>query len=43
MTDHTKRQYDLAIKDEMGYGNAYAVALVMIALVVPNLITLMIG
>lgn len=43
MTDHTKRQYDLAMKDSLGYGNAYAVLLVIISIVVPNLITLMIG
>lgn len=43
MTDHSQRQYDLATKESMGYGNFYAVLLVLIALVVPNLITLMIG
>ena len=41
MTDHTKRQYDLAMKDSLGYGNAYAVLLLIISIVVPNVVFLL--
>lgn len=43
MTDHTKRQYDLAMKDAQGYGNRMAVALVIVAFVVPNLIFMVVS